>query len=472
MRSRNPATLFSSRVLTSCVLTLLISFPASAPGFAQSPDFGDFERTILAELRETKTPGAAVVALKDGRVVFAKGFGAASAETNAPVTTETLFHIGSLTKMMTAAALAGLADEGKVDLNAPVGTYLKNSNPKIARLTLHQLLSQTSGLRDVAGGDGSQDEKALAEFAEKLAGEDLLFEPGKFFSYSNAGYALAGAALESVSRKPYADAMNERIFAPLSMSRTTFRPALAMTYPLAVGHTLDKEGVARVARPFAVNMGIVPAGYAYSSVTDFANFVLVILNGGTFRGKTVFSAKAVSRLLTPHVKIPTNAFNNGSYGYGFFLQDFRGYQVAEHGGTQAGFSCEVKIVPEQNFAVIVFANRDGVRLNKTVGKAFELFLPIRSAAERKPAPPLPMTAGEMKSYVGTYANRWPVDIFIRDGKLFLRRFGAELPVTKIGNNSFSVSPAPDARPQEFTIDSDASGRVEALRMFIWAFKKQ
>jgi CubicO group peptidase (beta-lactamase class C family) len=349
---------------------------------------------------------------------------------------------------------------------------LKNLNPKIARLTLHQLLSQTSGLRDVAGGDGSQDEKALAEFAEGLTGEDLLFEPGKFFSYSNIGYALAGAALERVSRKPYAGAMNERVFAPLSMSRTTFRPALAMTYPLAVGHTIDKEGRAQVARPFAVNMSTAPAGYAYSSANDFANFVLVILNNGTFRDKAIFSPKTVSQLLTPHAKIPTNVFTNGNYGYGFFLQDFRGYRVAEHGGTQVGFSCEVKIVPERNFAIIVFANRDGVRLNKTVGKAFDLFLPIKSAAERKPAPPLPMTEVEMKSYVGTYANRWSMDIFIRDGKLFLRRFGAELPVTKIGNNSFSVSPAPNAPPQEFTIDSDASNQVEALRMFLWAFKKK
>lgn len=467
VRNRNPSTL-----LSSCVLALLISSSAGAPGFAQPPALGGFERTILAELRETKTPGAAVVVVKDGRVVFAKGFGAANAETNAPVTTETLFQTGSLTKMMTAAALVGLADEGKVELNAPVGTYLKDLNPRLARLTLHQLLSQTSGLRDLAGGDGSHDEKALAEFAEKLTGEDLLFEPGKFFSYSNIGYALAGAVLERVSQRPYADAMNERVFGPLSMNRTTFRPALAMTYPLAVGHTIDKEGRARLARPFAVNTSLAPAGYAYSSVGDFANFVLVILNNGTFRGKTIFPARTVSRLLTPHVNIPTNVFDNGKYGYGFFLQDFRGYRVAEHGGTQVGFSCEVKIVPERNFAVIVFANRDGVRLSKTVGKAFDLFLPIKSAPERKPAPPLPMTEEEMKSYVGTYANRWSMDIFMRDGRLFLRRFGAELPVTKVGNNSFSVSPAPNAPPQEFTIDRNASDEVEALRMFLWAFKKQ
>lgn len=467
MRNRNPTTL-----LSSCVLAWLISFGAHASGVAQSPDFREFERAVLAELRETKTPGAAVVVVKDGRVVFAKGFGAANVETNAPVTTETLFHIGSPTKMMTAAALAGLADEGKVDLNAPVGTYLPNLNPKIARLTPHQLLSQTSGLRDVAGGDGSQDEKALAEFAGRLTAEDLLFEPGRFFSYSNIGYALAGALLERVSGKPYADAMSGRVFAPLSMNRMTFRPALAMTYPLAVGHTIDKEGRAQVARPFAVNMSLAPAGYAYSSVDDFANFVLAILNDGAFRGRTVFSAKTVSQLLTPHADIPTNVFNDGKCGYGLFLQSFRGYRVAEHGGTQVGFSSEVKIVPERNFAVIVFANRDGVRLNKTVGKAFDLFLPMRSAAERKPAPPLPMTGGEMKSYVGTYANRWAMEIFMRDGKLFLRRFGAELPVTKLGQNSFSVSPAPDAPPQEFTIDSSALNQVEAIRMFLWAFKKQ
>jgi CubicO group peptidase (beta-lactamase class C family) len=461
------------RLFSLYVLALLISFSANSFGLAQSPpNFEEFERTILAELRETKTPGAAIVVIEDNRVVFAKGFGAANVETNAPVTTETLFHIGSLTKMMTAAVVVGLADEGKVDLNAPIGTYLKNLNPKIARLTLHRLLSQTSGLRDITGDSGSQDEKALAEFAQSLTEKDLIFEAGKYFSYSNAGYALAGAVLEKVSQKSYADEMNERVFAPLAMNRTTFRASLAMTYPLAVGHTIDKEGKAQVARPFAVNTSLAPAGYAYSNIKDFTDFVLAILDDGKFKDKTVFSAKTVSQLLTAHVEIPTNVFTGGKYGYGWFLQDFRGYRAAEHGGTQLGFASEVKIVPEGNFAVIIFANRDGVRLNKTIGKAFDLFLPIRNTIEKKSAPSLPMTTEEMQSYVGTYANRWSMDIFLRDGKLFLRRFGIELPVTKIGKNLFSVTPAPNAPEQEFTIDSDSSGKAEALRMFLWAFKKQ
>ena len=455
------------------ILLAFIFTQIGLASFAQTPvNFDALEQTALAELQETKTPGAAVAIVKDNRVVFVKGFGVANVETSAPLAPETLFHIGSLAKMMTAAALVSLAEEGKVDLNAPVGNYLKNLNPKIAALTLHRLLSQTSGLRDIAGETGMQDETSLAAFAASLGEKDLLFEPGKYFSYSNAGFALAGAVLEKAQGKMFADAMNERIFAPLEMSRTTFRPTQAMTYPLAVGHTIDKAGKAQVVRPFSVNTSLSPAGYVYSSVNDFANFITAVLNQGKFKEKQIFPAKTASQLLTAHVEIPTNVFNNGKYGYGFFLQNYRGYQVAEHGGTQTGFSSEVKIVAEERFAVIVFANRDAVRLNKTFAKAFDIFLPVTKSAETNAPQGITMTAAEMESYVGTYVNRWSMDIFVRDGKLYLRRFGTELPITKIGKNRFSVTPAPGAPSQEFTIDFNAARKVEALRMFLWAFKKQ
>ncbi|HEX8288888.1 MAG TPA: serine hydrolase [Pyrinomonadaceae bacterium] len=440
----------------------------------QQIDFSVLRETIRQELAATKTPGASVSIIKNGQVIFTESFGVANAETNSPVKPNTLFHLGSLNKMMTAAAIVSLPGEGKIKLNIPIGNYLPNLNERIARLTLHQLLSQTSGLRDEPGGGAdAQNERILAEFAVALNESDLYFEPGKYFSYSNLGYALAGAVLEKVTGKSYREAMNERVFTPLSMKRATFRPELAMTFPLAAGHTIDKEGKPQVARPFDVNASLVPAGYVYSNITDFSNFILAIMNNGKFDGKPVFAPETVRQLLTAHVGIPTNVFVNGRYGYGFFLQDFRGKMIAEHGGTQTGFSSEVKMAPAERFAVIVFANRDGARLNKTFEKAFEMFLPApEKPATTEPVRESAMTNEEMQSYVGTYMNRWKMEIFTRDGKLFLRRFGAEIPVKKIGEGRFSVQPAPSAAAQEFTIDSGVNGKPEAIRMFIWTFKKQ
>lgn len=202
----------------------------------QETDFAELESVALDELRETGTPGAAVAVVKGDRVVFAKGFGVASVETNAAVTTGTLFRVGSITKMLTAAALLSLAEEGKLKLDAPIGSYAKGLAPKIARITAHQLLSQTSGLKDVPGEDGLHEETAPGEFVRSLKDDDQLIAPGQAFSYSNACYALAGYLLEQLTGKPYADEMSERVFQPLGMARTTLRSTVAMAYPLALGH--------------------------------------------------------------------------------------------------------------------------------------------------------------------------------------------------------------------------------------------
>jgi CubicO group peptidase (beta-lactamase class C family) len=199
-----------------------------------SSDLAQLDKIVRAELQETKTPGAAVALVKGDRVIFAKGFGLANVETSAPLTTDMLFHIEWVTKMFTAAALVTLVQEGKLSLDTPIGTYAKGLSPKIAQLIAHELLSQTSGLRDIPGDYGLHEESALGEFSRSLKDDDLLIERGRAFSYSNPGYALAGYLIEQLTGKSYADALNELIFAPLCMARTIVRPTVAMTYPLAM----------------------------------------------------------------------------------------------------------------------------------------------------------------------------------------------------------------------------------------------
>jgi CubicO group peptidase (beta-lactamase class C family) len=335
----------------------------------QKIDFTALEKTALAELAENNTPGAALAIIRGDRVVWAKGFGVANVETGAVVTLDMLFRLGSTTKMFTAAALVKLAEEGKVKLDEPIGKYVPGLYPKIERITSHQLLCHTAGLKTGAPWNGLHDDTALEQTIRAMKDEYIATEPGKGYAYSNPGYWLAGLVIEKVSGKPYADAMAELLFHPLGMTRTTFRPTVAMTYPISLGHQATGMEKPHVVRPFADNVATWPAGSMFSNVHDLARFVRAFLNDGRLEGKHVLSKSLIATLSTPHVAVPGN---KGHYGYGLHLGKFAGEELVEHGGNRLGFGSHIWMIPKQKTAVIIVANKTGSFLPKTGKMALEL----------------------------------------------------------------------------------------------------
>jgi CubicO group peptidase (beta-lactamase class C family) len=309
-------------------------------------------------------------------VLFAKGFGVASVETQAPVTPEMLFRLGSTTKMFVGAALAGLAEEGKLRLDRPIGEYVQGLHPSISRLTAHQLMTHTAGLADETAWYGSHDDAALGEGIRAWTEKRFFTEPGRTYRYSNPGYWLAGYLVEVLSGRPFADAMAERLFRPLGMTSTTFRPTVAMTHPLAVGHEAAEGKESAVVRPMADNAATWPAGSMFSSVRDLSRFVLAFLNGG---GPGLFPA-VIARLSTPHVGVPGESARH--YGYGLNVRERRGIRLLEHNGNRLGYGSSIRMAPDHRIGVIVAANRTGVSLPKSTEKAMELLLPAPAAGER------------------------------------------------------------------------------------------
>lgn len=466
----------SLAVLPVLLLLPVLAAPlcAQAPEPAPAPDFSELERTVLDEMSATSTPGAAVAVIQGERVVFAHGFGVASLETNEPVTPDTLFRIGSVTKMLTATALLTLVRQERLNLDDPLSKKDKRLDPKLGRLTLDQLLSQTSGLRDFPVGN-SQDhgDEALDHFVEWLGTQDsALVPPGTAFSYSNSNYAVAGSLLTRATGKHYADAMDEILFKPLGMTRTTLRPTMAMTYPLAVGHAVVERVGLAVVRPLADDSRLWPAGYAFSSVNDLSRFIRAVLNGGRLEGRQALRSGVTEMLLSPHVPIPTNILRNGAYGYGFFLQDDRGLRRAEDAGELPGYGAEVRMFPERRVAVIVLTNHQG-RLQKTFDKAFDLVLgpkPKEEAPSR--LQPIRMTDEEMAGYAGTYVNRESIELFVEKGNLFLSRGDSTSVVNRIGEHRFRVRLRGSPQPQEFLIVPEAEGRPAYLQMVLWVYRKE
>ena len=437
----------------------------------QGDDFGELEKVVLAELKERNAPGAAVAVVRDNKIIFAKGFGLANVETNAPVTPDTLFQIGSITKTFTAAALLTLSEKGKFRFDAPVGNYVKGLNPRISKLTLHHLLSHTSGIIDEPDEYGGQDETMMATYLRSWKDDYILFDAGEVFSYSNSGFALAGLVAQEVSGKLYADLMTEEIFQPLGMARTTFRPTVAMTYPLAVGHR-SAGGKISVVRPLPNDARLYPAGTMYSSVNEMALFAVAFMNGGKLDGRQVLSPAVIAKMQAPNAKQLSAADDTG-YGYGLFTNHYRGVRRVWHEGAMTGYVGSMMMVPEQRFAVIILCNGDGVRLNKTEERAMEMMLRLAPKEDSGPPPSQPMSESEMKKYVGVYEqpNRFKIEVLIKENKLFVKEFNNEMAVTKIGENRFAFQLPGANRSTEIFIKIGSDGKPAFIHQYVWAFKK-
>ena len=433
-------------------------------------EFSELNALAQSELKAINAPGATIAIVKGDRIVFQQGIGVANIETGQTMTPDMLFRVGSVTKMYTTAALVSFAEEGKIRLADPIGKYAAGINGKLARVTAHQLMSHTAGLRDDAPAFGAHDETALATTV-KSWGEDYAFiEPGRIMSYSNPGLTLAGYVLEQVAKKPYAEVIDERLFKPLGMTRSTFRPTVAMTWPFTQGHTAAGMNPPTIVRPFADNAGYWPAGFLFSSAPELARFTIAFMNDGIIEGRSVFKPSAISTLSTGYADVPSNA-EHARYAYGLTTSMHRGVRVVEHGGSIDGFGASVRMLPDRKAAVVILVNKSGASLPKTSERALELLAPLQSAGPAV-VTTIPMDASELAKYAGSYTNPPErIDLAIRDGKLYFHRGTQDGEVTKVGDLRFSITPAGAAGAQTFVLVPGPDGTIAFLHMSSRAFKR-
>ena len=455
----------------------IIAWLAAAPATrAQGAGrFQSLESTVSDVLRTTGTPGAVVTVVQGNRMVYSKAFGVANVETGAPMTTDLLFQLGSLTKPFTAALVLALAYDATVDLHAPLARYVSGFAPRIGRVSLEHLLTQTSGLKDVPGDYGLHDESALLAYARSWTDAFAPLGPGEAFSYSNLGFALAGLVAQEASGKLYAELMRERVLTPLGMSRATFRPTEAMTWPRAAGHDGKPGETPAVVRPIADDTRLWPAGYLYASAGEIARFMIALLNRGAVDGRQVLPATLVDSALAPHVAVP-GLPNHTRYGYGFFIDSLRGHRSVWHAGSLPGYSSLVRLLPVHRVGVIVLANKDLVRLDRIAEEALAdavrplgvVFTPMPPT---DPDPPTVLSPAELRRYQGRYENRWPIELRERGGVLYLRRFDIELPVTPLGAGRFTARAPGASQADVLTVVPPQRGRPGYVQMFMWAFPR-
>lgn len=468
----------SARRASNAVVGALVAMAMTALGTrssAQGPDpFTSAEPAIRVEMEKAGIPGAAVAVVAGDRIVWTKGFGVANAETNAPVTPDTLFQIGSITKSFTAAALLTAASQGVIAFDKPVSTYVSGLTPCVGAPTLTQLLSHTGGLIDEPDEFGPQGEDGLGAYQRTWTSEYCFLPPGRAFSYSNSGFALAGLALQEVDKKPFADVMKTRILTPLGMTRTTFRPTEAMTWPLAVGHRKTKDGRFEVVRPLPNDARLWPAGTLYSSANEMARFVVALMNDGKVDGTQVLPPGLAAKMQASNRLISTTLQR---YGQGMFVDS----DGSGHGGTMTGYVGQYTIFAKQNLAVVVLTNGDGVNPNGLLQVARQAAAPGGTQTGQETASvldlgggkPRPLTDRAAEAYVGHFSNprRFTVEVVRTGTALTLKRFGRDFPMTYGDAGRFTVAlPNGGTETIAFGLGPDAT-RADYLQMNVWALAR-
>lgn len=314
----------------------------------------------VAELAaELEVPGVAVGVLADGEEHYAYA-GVTSVENPLEVDERTLFQFGSTGKTYTATAILRLCEQGKVDLDAPVRTYvpeLELRDEDVARrVTVLQLLNHTAGWDGDLFEDTGDGDDALAKYVVRMAELQQITPLGATVSYNNASLCLAGRVIEKVTGTTYEQALRDLVLSPLGLDQTFFFAKDIISRRFAVGHTRHEDGRVTIARPWAIPRSSTPAGGLSATARDQLAWARFHLGDGTAAdGTRVLSAELLDRMKQPTVDMAGSALGD-AVAISWLLRDIEGVRVVGHGGSTNGQYSEFTMVPERGFALISMTN--------------------------------------------------------------------------------------------------------------------
>ncbi len=369
-------------------------------------------------------PGATVAVVANGRVIYAEGYGLANVESQAPMTATMLLRVGSVTKMVTGATAAIMAQQGTLDLQAPIGRVVPElSGKRVGAVTAHQLLTHHAGWLDNAVPYGRMGEGALGEVMREVTDTLFFTEPGRTFSYSNPGFSMAGYVAEVAGKQRYAALVQSLVLGPLNMTRSTFKPLEALTYPIAMGHARAPGDSVRVVRPMTENTAQWASGFLFSTAPELGRFAIALMDSGRVDGHQRIPREAVTQLTTGHVRHPGAAgLDSARYGYGLVIARRGAERVWTHGGAINGYASAVTMLPDRRAAVIILTNVDGGALPAVADAAFRLSAGV--TLRPAPAPPAPRapSAAERVALAGVYRmGRRAVELTVVGDSLVARQ---------------------------------------------------
>jgi CubicO group peptidase (beta-lactamase class C family)/D-alanyl-D-alanine dipeptidase len=340
---------------------------------------GQLERLIQREMRVERLPIVAIALVDDQSVVWTRGFGVVDSEGVAGP--ETVFRVGSVSKLFTDVAIMQLVEQGKLSLDVPVATYIPDfhpHNPYGKPVTLRQLMSHHAGLvrEPPVGSYFDSTSPPLAVTIASLNRTTLVYPPETHTKYSNAGVATVGYVLERVTRTPFAQALTQTVLEPLGMTSSGFELTSSLARRLAPGQMWTLDG--RIFPAPTFQLGIAPAGSMYTTVVDLARFVSALFAGGRGANGQLLKPETIDQMWTPQFAGPGQA---EGYGIGFRVGQLDGHRSVGHDGAIYGFATTLQLLPDDKLGVIVVAARDGANgaVDRIGGAALRAMLALKGA---------------------------------------------------------------------------------------------
>jgi CubicO group peptidase (beta-lactamase class C family) len=472
---------------TSLTASTTLAFVIAAAPAVRSQSVADPRFDALASLTEAKmkefgVPGVALGIISNG-VATTRGLGITNVEDPLPVTAHTVFPIASISKTFAATAIMRLVEQGKVDLRAPVRTYIPDFRVRDSvasrEVTVWHLLTHLGGWEgQVAGPDRGTE--TLKDFVASTTVTDLMqvAPPGAAWSYNNAGFSIAGRVIEVVTGTSINRALRDLVFQPLGLEHAGTSPSEFIVQRFAAGH-LTRNGTPTLQRPFVPSSSVTAGGVGLC-ITDLLTYARFHMGDGTAaNGERVLKRESLELMRTAQAHKQST---DDDIGIAWHLRQVGAIRTASHGGTLSGHILLLEIVPERNFAIAILTNSNvGWRLIQDVERnALESYLGVTYArnqaiAHRGLVETLPNVEPlahqpDPAPYVGTYARPTNTVVVRVEGKQLIAqdhsasgRPGADMPIAFFGPDRAVVTDGTE-RGQSIEFVRDSTKNVKWIRV--------
>jgi CubicO group peptidase (beta-lactamase class C family) len=439
---------------------------------------------ILSKLKDKNIAGATLSVVKDGEILFIKGYGYSDFDKRTPVNgDETLFRIGSISKMFVWLAVMQQVEQGNLDLNKDINHYLKDfkiPNTFEKPITLKHLMSHTPGFEDKLIKLFTLDANDIKPLSQVLANDipKRVRPAGVHASYSNHGTAIAAHIVELVSGKSWDEYVEQNIFNVLDMSSTTFRQPLPDSLMARISKGYKYESGLMIEKPFEY-IPLSPAGAVTTSATDMATFMLMLLEKGQYQDTAIIDTTIFNLMMTP---VMYHAQGVNPCRYGFMDVSHKGVSIIGHGGATFWFHSLMALLPEHNMGIFLSFNSDGG--GAATVDVLDAFLDNYLVTDYKPMPTISVEEDYLAQFAGEYMmNRYPhtdylklvslmnrMMVSVENNKLKVVREGKTSYWLPVGTLLFQKENEADILAFKFDEKGNVSHAFDG-RMAVWAYDK-
>jgi CubicO group peptidase (beta-lactamase class C family) len=414
--------LSGKNILTVALLVSLVVFAGCArpPVKPEAMTPGDYRSVkeyiswlIRKEMNKNDVQGLSIALVDDQQVVWAEGFGLANVKDKISADSDTIYRLGSVSKLFTATAAMQLVEQGKLELDQPLVKYVPDFSLRTRfegalPITLRHIMTHHSGIPSDHEGMWTKNPQPLKSLPALLKGEYAAFPPDTVFAYSNLGVSLLGLAVQNVSGQEFAAHMRQTVLAPLGMEHAVFSTTIDSVPPAASAY----NGIEEKTEP---PLRDIPAGGLNASVNDMSRFIRMILAGGAIDGRRIIKPETLHEMLRP--QNDAVALDSGFHiGLGWMLGGLGGINiknvgpVAHHGGATIYHRAQLIVLPQVKLGIIVLANSSGGQqvVNKIATETLKLAIVAKTGLKQPEVEPVVtgefLSQDELNAYEGSYAT--------------------------------------------------------------------